>query len=183
MMISNLKGEFTYISGKLELDSTDITNSHVEAWIDAATIHTREPQRDDHLKSDEFFDVEEFPNLRFKSTRVSKKSEGELAVAGELTMHGVTREVVFDVEGPSAPAQDPGGDKRIGLSATTHINRKDFGLNWNVALETGGIFLGEEVAITLDVEFVKVSQKTVTAPVESWWVRKLPLHRMLSEKL
>lgn len=158
MMISNVKGEFTHISGKLELDGTDITKSRVEASIDAATINTREPQRDAHLKSADFLDVEKFPTLSFKSTQVSKRGEVELAVQGELTIHGVTHQVVFDVEGPSAPSapmKDPWGNTRIGLSGITHINRKDFGLTWNSALETGGVLVGDDVAITLDVEFVK----------------------------
>lgn len=156
MMISNVNGEFTHISGKLELDGTDITKSRVEASIDAATINTRDPQRDGHLKSSDFLDVEKFPTLTFKSTRVSKRSDVELAVEGELTIHGVTHQVVFDVEGPSAPMKDPWGNTRIGLSAITHINRKDFGLTWNSALESGGILVGDDVAITLDVEFVRL---------------------------
>ena len=155
MMISNVKGEFTQISGKLELDGTDITKSKVEASIDAATINTRDPQRDAHLRSSDFLDVEKFSILSFKSTQVSKRSDIELAVQGDLTIHGVTHQVVFDVEGPSAPIQDPWGNTRIGLFATTNINRKDFGLTWNSALETGGLLLGDDVAITLDVEFVK----------------------------
>jgi len=155
MMISNVKGEFTQISGKLELDGTDITKSKVEASIDAATINTRDPERDAHLRSPDFLDVEKFSILSFKSTQVSKRSDIELAVQGDLTIHGVTRQVVFDVEGPSAPMKDPWGNTRIGLSATANINRKDFGLTWNSALETGGLLLGDDVAITLDVEFVK----------------------------
>ena len=155
MMISNVKGEFTKITGKLELDESDITKSRVEAFIDATTINTREPDRDTHLKSAEFLDVEKFPNLSFKSTQISKNGEGELSVEGDLTMHGVTRKVVFEVEGPSAATKDPWGNTRIGLSATTRVNRKDFGLNWNSVLEAGGLLVGEEVAISLDVEFVK----------------------------
>jgi polyisoprenoid-binding protein YceI len=155
MMISNVKGDFAKIIGRLELDETDITSSRVEASIDATTIRTREPQRDAHLKSADFFDVENFPTLSFKSTHVSRRSDGELAVAGELTVRGVTRKVVFAVESPSAPMKDPWGGTRIGLSATTRINRKKFGLTWNTPLETGGILVGEDVAITLDVEFLK----------------------------
>jgi polyisoprenoid-binding protein YceI len=155
MMISNVKGEFTKITGKLELDQSDITKSQVEAFIDAATINTREPDRDTHLKSADFLDVAKYPHLSFKSTQISKNGEGELSVEGDLTMHGVTRKAVFEVEGPSAPTKDPWGNTRIGLSATTRVNRKDFGLNWNTVLEAGGILVGEEVAISLDVEFVK----------------------------
>jgi polyisoprenoid-binding protein YceI len=155
MMISNVKGEFTHISGKLELDGTDITKSQVEASIDAATINTREPQRDAHLKSSDVLDVEKFPTLSFRSTQVAKRSAVELAVQGNLTIHGVTRSVVFNVEGPSEPIKDPWGNTRIGLYATTNINRKDFGLTWNSAFETGGLLLADDVAITLDVEFVR----------------------------
>lgn len=155
MMISNVKGEFSQIKGQLQLDGTDITQSRVEASIDAATINTRDPQRDAHLISSDFLDVENFPTLSFKSREVSRTGDIELAVWGELTLHGVTRSVVFDVEGPSAPVKDPWGNTRIGLSATTQINRKDYGLNWNTALEAGGILLGDDVSITLDVEFVK----------------------------
>ncbi len=157
LMISNVKGEFTSVKGSLVFDPQDLANSRVEAEIDANTISTREAQRDAHLKSPDFFDVQKFPTLSFRSTSVSKKSDDELAVAGELTIHGVTRPATFAVEGPSAPTKDPWGNTRIGLSATTRINRKDFGLNWNAVLEAGGIAVGEEVTITLDIEFVKAN--------------------------
>jgi len=155
MMISNVKGQFPAVKGALALNETALTDSHIEASIDAASINTREAQRDAHLKSADFFDVEKFPTLSFKSTRISRVKDGELAVAGDLTIHGVTRNVVFTVEGPTAPGKDPWGNTRMGLSATTKINRKDFGLTWNAALETGGILVGEEVTITLDVQFIK----------------------------
>jgi len=155
MMISNVKGLFTGISGVLHLDEADISNSYVEATIDAASINTREPQRDAHLKSGDFFESEKFPTLSFKSTHVRRAGVGELSVVGELTIHGVTKEVTFDVEGPSSPAKDPWANTRIGLFATTRINRKDFGLTWNSALETGGVLVGDEVTITLDIQFVK----------------------------
>jgi polyisoprenoid-binding protein YceI len=155
MMISHVKGEFSAIKGSVALDSTDITKSHVDASIDATTINTREEQRDGHLKSADFFDVAQFPTITFKSTQVSKSGADTLAVAGDLTIHGVTRNVVLEVEGPSAPVKDPYGNMRIGLSATTRINRKDFGLTWNGVLESGGLLVGEEVAITLDLEFLK----------------------------
>ncbi len=155
MMISNVKGQFTGVSGKLTFDESDVTKSAIEATIDAASINTREAQRDAHLKSADFFDVEKFPTLAFKSTNVKKADEGELKVEGDLTIHGVTRKVVFEVEGPTAQTKDPWGNTRVGVSATTKINRKDYGLTWNAALETGGILVGEEVTITLDVQFVK----------------------------
>jgi polyisoprenoid-binding protein YceI len=155
MMISNVKGQFTGVSGTLSFDEADVTKSRVEASIDAASINTREEDRDKHLKSADFFDVEKFPTLTFTSTRVTRKADDGLAVEGDLTIHGVTRNVTFTVEGPTAPGKDPWGNTRIGVSATTKINRKDYGLTWNAALETGGILVGEEVTITLDVQFVK----------------------------
>src|SRR2546426_6513945 len=107
------------------------------------------------LKSADFLHAEKFPALSFKSTRITRTGHGELAIAGDLTIRGVTRNVVFAVEGPTPPAKDPGGNTRVGLSATTKINRKDFGLTLNAALDTGGILVGDEVTITLDVQFVK----------------------------
>ncbi len=155
MMISNVKGQFTRVKGVLVLNEADVTRSRVEASIEAASINTRDDQRDTHLKSADFFDVENFPSLLFKSTQITRVADGELGVAGDLTIHGVTRHVVFNVEGPTMPAKDPWGNTRRGLSATAKINRKDFGLTWNSALETGGILVGDEITITLDVEFVK----------------------------
>ncbi len=155
MMISNVKGQFAKVSGVLTFDETDLTKSHVEASIEANSINTREEQRDAHLKSADFFHVEQHPTLSFKSTQIGQSRDGELKVAGDLTIRGVTRSVVFTVEGPIPPAKDPWGNTRLGLSATTKINRKDFGLTWNAALETGGILVGDEVTITLDVQFVK----------------------------
>lgn len=155
MMISNVKGHFAKVSGKLTLDESNMANSGVEAMIEAGSIETRDAQRDAHLKSADFLDVEKFPTLFFKSTRISAVRDGELSAEGDLTIRGVTRKVVFAVEGPTPPVKDPWGNTRLGISATTKINRKDFGLVWNAALETGGILVGEEVAITLDVEFVK----------------------------
>ena len=155
MMISNVKGQFAAVTGTLTLNEADHAKSHVEASIEVASINTRDAQRDTHLKSLDFFDVEKFPTLSFKATRIGRASSGELAVAGDLTIRGVTRNVVFIVEGPTPPAKDPWGNTRLGLSATTKINRKDFGLTWNTTLETGSILVGDEVTITLDVQFVK----------------------------
>ena len=155
MMISNVKGQFPKVSGTLTLDESDLTKSRVEAVIEAGSIETRDAQRDTHLKSADFFDVEKFPTLTLKSTRISLVRDGELAVEGDLTIHGVTRKVVFSVEGPTPPAKDPWGNTRVAVSATTKISRKDFGLTWNAALETGGILVGDEVTITLDVQFIK----------------------------
>ena len=155
MMISNVKGQFAKVTGVLHLDEQDVTNSNVVASIEAASLNTRDAQRDTHLKSPDFFHVEQHPTLSFKSTRVKRIRNGELSVSGDLTIRGVTRQAEFTVEGPTPPAKDPWGNTRLGLSATTKINRKDFGLTWNAALETGGILVGDEVTITLDVQFVK----------------------------
>ena len=155
MMISNVKGQFTRLSGLMTLDENEITKSQIDASIEAASINTSDAQRDAHLKSADFFDVEKFPALSFRSTGVTAKGGGELAVTGDLTIHGVTRQVQFKVEGLSSPAKDPWGNTRLGLSATTKINRKDFGLTWNTALETGGILVGDDIAITLEVQFIK----------------------------
>jgi polyisoprenoid-binding protein YceI len=157
MMISNVKGQFPKVTGKLTLDESELTKSQVETTIEAASIETRDPQRNAHLKSADFLDVEKFPTLSFKSTSIRRVEDGELAVEGDLTIHGVTRKVVFTVEGPTPPAKDPWGNARIAVSATTKISRKDFGLTWNAALETGGLLVGDEVTITLDVQFVKAA--------------------------
>jgi polyisoprenoid-binding protein YceI len=155
MMISNVKGQFAKVSGKLALDESNLANSSIEAVIEAGSIVTRDAQRDAHLKSADFLDVEKFPTLSFKSTRVRVVRNGELAVEGDLTIHGVTRKETFDVEGPTPPVKDPWGNMRVAVSATTKIHRKDFGLTWNTILEAGGIAVGDEVTISLDVEFIK----------------------------
>jgi len=155
MMISNLKGQFTGVTGTLSLDEADLTQSSVEAAIEIASIHTRDEGRDAHLKAADFFDAEQFPTMQLKSTHIALKSDGELVVTGDLTIKGVTRSVQFAVEGPSPATKDPWGNTRIGVAATTKINRKDFGLTWNAALEAGGLMVSEDVSITLDLEFVK----------------------------
>ena len=155
MMIANVKGHFSKVTGVLIHDESDPTKSRVEGSIEAASIETREPQRNAHLKSADFLHVEKFPSLSFKSSDIKVVGEGELKVDGDLTIRGVTRKVTFAVEGPTSPMKDPWGNTRIATSATTKINRKDFGLTWNAVLETGGILVGDEVTITLDVEFVK----------------------------
>jgi polyisoprenoid-binding protein YceI len=157
MMISNVKGAFPKVSGVLTFDESDLSKSSVQASIDVASIVTRDEQRDGHLKSADFFDVEKYPTMTFKSTKVTATGAGEGTVEGDLTIRDVTKKVVFAVEGPTAPGKDPWGNTRIGVSATTKISRKDFGLVWNAALETGGVLVGDEVTITLDVQFVKAA--------------------------
>jgi polyisoprenoid-binding protein YceI len=155
MMISNVKGNFKNLAGTLLLDDGDVTRSKLDASVEVSSIDTRDPERDAHLKSADFFDAEKFPTLSFQLSRIADRGNGELSVTGDLTIHGVKRTVTFDVEGLTAPTKDPWGNTRIGLSATTKINRKDFGLTWNATLETGGFLVGDEVTITLDVQFVR----------------------------
>jgi polyisoprenoid-binding protein YceI len=157
MMISNVKGSFSGLSGVLTEHAVDSTLSFVEAAVPVATVSTGDAQRDGHLKSADFFDAEKYPTLNFKSTNVVRKGDA-YEVTGDLTIHGVTKPATFAVDGPSAPGKDPWGNTRIGLSATAKINRKDFGLGWNAALETGGFLVGEEASITLDVELIKAAQ-------------------------
>jgi polyisoprenoid-binding protein YceI len=157
MMISWVKGKFTGLTGTLSLHESDHTLHEVDATIDVSSITTGADDRDNHLKSAEFFDAEKFPTLTFKSTAVKAKGKGEFSVTGDLTMHGVTKPVTFAVEEFSDPAKDPWGNQRIGLIATTKVNRKDFGLNWNAALETGGVLVGDDITINLDVQFIKAA--------------------------
>lgn len=155
MMISNVKGTFSGLSGTLIEDTADPTRSRVEASVDISTINTGDADRDAHLKGAEFFHHEQHPTMTFKSAKVEKKGEGEYAVTGDLTVRGTSKQVTFTVDGPTAPGKDPWGNTRIGLSATAKINRKDFGLSWNAALETGGFLVGDDVQITLEIQFVK----------------------------
>lgn len=155
MMVTNVRGEFGKVTGALELDEKDITKSTVNVSIDTTTIDTRQPQRDAHLKSKDFFEVEKYPAITFKSKKVEKAGEGKLKVTGDLTMHGVTKEIVLDVEGPSKEFKDPYGNMRLGATAATTLSRKDFGLNWNKALEAGGVMVSDEVKVALDVETTK----------------------------
>jgi polyisoprenoid-binding protein YceI len=155
MMVETVRGEFASTKGTVRWDGKDLATAVVEATIDASTISTREPKRDAHLKSADFFDVEKFPTLMFRSTRVEPVAPGKLRMTGSLTMHGVTRPVVFDVEGPTQAIKDNRGNQRVGASATATISRKDFGLTWNAALEAGGVVVSDEVKITLDVALMQ----------------------------
>jgi polyisoprenoid-binding protein YceI len=154
LMVSNVRGAFSKVSGKVNLDEKDITRSSVDVTIDATTVNTNEPKRDEHLRSPDFLDTAKYPTITFKSTKVEKNGEN-LKVSGNLTIHGVTRPVVLDVEGFTSELKDPWGNMTRGGTATTKINRKDFGLGWNKLLETGGVAVGEEVAITIDAELNK----------------------------
>lgn len=158
MMVSNVRGEFSKMKGTIDYDEKDPSAIRIEATIDVASINTGEPKRDEHLKSPDFFDVAKYPVITFRSKSARKTADG-LAVTGDLTIHGVTKEVVLQVEGPSPEVRDPWGNFRRGATATTKINRKDFGLTWNAALEAGGVVVGDEVAITIDVEAVRPAAK------------------------
>jgi polyisoprenoid-binding protein YceI len=155
MMIAKVHGGFTRLSGALRLDRGDLGKSSVEAIIDASSIDTREPKRDEHLKSADFFDIQNYPSIVFKSKRVKQADGSEFQVVGDLTMHGVTREIVLEVEGLDSEMKDPWGQIKLGASAKTKVKRKDFGLNWNAALEAGGVLVGDDVTITLDIQFVR----------------------------
>lgn len=157
MMIAKVHGGFSKLSASLKLDRINPANSSVEATLDASTIDTREPKRDEHLRSADFFDVKNFPTITFKSTRFEAAGADQYRLIGELTLHGVTKEVTLEVEAADTERKDPYGNIKIGASATTRIKRKDFGLAWNAALETGGFLVGDEVAITLDLQFVKTT--------------------------
>jgi len=154
MMVSNTKGSFKKFEGTVNLNDKDITKSTVNVSIDAKSVFTDNDKRDEHLRSPEFFNVAKYPKLTFKSTSVKKTKDG-LKVTGQLSLHGVTKSVVLDVEGPSQAIKDPWGMTRRGLSANTKISRKDFGLTWNKALETGGMVVGDEIKISLEIELVK----------------------------
>jgi len=158
LMVSTVRGAFGKVSGSVNFDESDPTKSSVEATIDAASIDTRNEKRDQHLKSPDFFDVEKFPTITFKSKKVEAAGANKFKVTGDLTLHGVTKEVVLDVEGSPKPMKDPRGSLKLGGVATTKINRKDFGVVWNSPLEGGGVAVGDDVDVTIDVELVKKAQ-------------------------
>ena len=159
MVIAKVRGVFDRWSGTVELDPAHPEAARVSVRIDAASINTREDKRDAHLRSADFFDVAQYPELTFESTKVAKVDgvdDERYRVTGNLTIHGVTNEVVLDAESLGT-ARDPWGNERVAFQATTSINRKDFGLSWNQALETGGVLVGEKIEISLDIEAVKAA--------------------------
>jgi len=155
MMISYVKGKFSGLSGVLKLDENDYTHSVVEVSIPAASVSTVDEKLDAHLKEADFFDVQNFPTLTFKSTSIRYLGDRDYEVTGDLTIRGVTKSVTLSVDEVSEPSKDPWGNQRIGLSGSAKINRKDFGFVWNAPLELGGVLVGDEVTITLDVQFIK----------------------------
>jgi len=154
LAISTVRGAFTKVQGTVQFDSQDITKSSVDVTIDTGSVDTREPNRDKDLRSDHFFDVEHFPTITFKSKKVEKIADGKLRITGDLTIRGVTKEAVLDVDGPSAPIKDPWGNQRMGVNATTKINRKDFGVGVNY----GSAMIGEDISITIDAEVFQKSK-------------------------
>lgn len=154
MMISNVKGRFSKLEGKLVTDPLDFTTAEIAVEIDATSIDTREQQRDDHLRSADFLDVAQYPKLSFASGTIERKGEDEYVLKGDLTIHGVTRPSTWALTFEGT-AKDPWGNTRLGLSAETKINRKDFGLAWNAVLETGGILVGEDVKISIHAEAIQ----------------------------
>ena len=154
MMISNVKGQFQKTTGTITANGNDPASAKIDVTIDASSVDTRVERRDAHLKSPDFLDVAKYPTITFKSTKVEADGPNKWKMTGDLTVHGVTKPVVLDVEGSGPPIQVM-GNTRAGASATTKIKRSDFGLTWNKALETGGVLVGDEVAISIDVEAVK----------------------------
>ena len=165
LMVSTVRGDFRKVSGKVNLDDQDVTQSTVDATIDVASIDTGIAKRDDHLRSPDFFDVAKHPTMTFKSKKIEKGSgDGNYKITGDLTLRGVTKEVVLDFEGNLKPVKSPQGKTLIGGMATTKINRKDFGLTWNAALETGGVAVGEDVTITIHIEMTQPNATAATTP-------------------
>jgi polyisoprenoid-binding protein YceI len=155
LMVANVKGNFDKHTGTVEINDKDITKSKVEVTIDTNSINTNVQKRDEHLRSADFFDVAKYPTMTFVSKKVAKAGKDRLKVTGDLVLHGVTRQVVLDVEPISRESKDPWGNIRRGTTATTKIDRKDFGIAWNKGLETGGVLVGDEITITLEIEMIR----------------------------
>lgn len=155
MMITNVRGGLSGVQGSVIIDTENPANFSVDAVIDANTLNTMDASRDAHVKSAEFLDVEKYPTITFKSEKLAPAGHGEWKVTGELTIHGVTKEVVLDAEGPTPEGKDPWGNIRVGASATAKIKRSDFGLSWSATLETGGVLLGDELKLEIDVSLIK----------------------------
>jgi polyisoprenoid-binding protein YceI len=154
MMITNVRGEFTDVSATASYDPANPSALSVEATLQVASINTRDEKRDGHLKSADFFDVEKFPTITFKSQRAEKKGGG-FVVTGDLTIHGTTRSVDLSVEDVTAEHKDPWGNTRIGAVGKTKVKRSDFGMTWNSAIEAGGVLVGDDVTITIEAELIR----------------------------
>jgi polyisoprenoid-binding protein YceI len=162
MMISTVRGQFKDFDAKLEIDDKDLTHSYIDGWVKTASVDTQDTRRDDHLRSPDFFDTDKYSTMTFKSTRIEKKDEDRYHVTGNLTIKEVTREVTFDVT-EEGRGKDPWGKQHIGFSGQLAINRHDFGLNWNVALEAGGWLVHEQVKVIVDLEVVESQEAPATA--------------------
>jgi polyisoprenoid-binding protein YceI len=160
LAISTVRGAFSNVKGTVILDDKDSSKSSVDVTIDVSTVDTRVPDRDKDLRSDRFFDAANYPTMAFKSTKVEQVAPGKLKVTGDLTIRGVTKEVVLDVDGPTAAVKDPWGNQRAAATATTKVNRQDFGVKWNATMDNGGVVVGDDVAITIDVEMVQKAAKS-----------------------
>jgi polyisoprenoid-binding protein YceI len=167
MMISTVNGKFDVLEGKLEFDPANPEAASVEATVDVASINTSAEDRDNHLRSADFFDVENYPTLTFKSTKVEKTADGEGKVTGDLTMRGMTKEVTFDVEYFGEMPKTMFGDRRVGFVGTTKINREDWGLTWNQALETGGVLVSQNVKITVNLQAATAIEEGEAAAAEA----------------
>lgn len=152
MMVSTVRGEFQKIAGTVTWDPTRPDAAQIEATLDVASINTREAQRDAHLRSADFFDAEKYPTIQFRSRGINRKQDGTLEVVGDLTIRETTRVVTLDVEGPTPEFKNPWGQTVVGASARTKIKRSDFGMTWNTVLEAGGVLVGDEINIQLDVQ-------------------------------
>ena len=155
LMVSTVRGTMGPVTGTVTIDDADLTKSSVNASVDAKGIDTRNQKRDDHLRSSDFIDVAKYPSITFASKTVEKVGDGQYKVTGDLTLRGVTKPIALTVEGSPTPLQDPFGNTKLGGSATTKLNRKDFGLNWSKSLDGGGVVLGDEVTVTIDLELIK----------------------------
>jgi polyisoprenoid-binding protein YceI len=159
LMISTVRGQFKGVTGTVVWDDQDVNKSTIDVTIDATTVDTSEPMRDKDLKSEKFFDVAKYPTITFKSKKIENVSAGKLKVTGDLTIHGVTKEVVLDVEGPSNTVKDPWGNTRVAASATTKVNRQDYGVKWNANLDGGGVVVSDDVNVMIDLEMTKKAPK------------------------
>jgi polyisoprenoid-binding protein YceI len=154
LMVSTVRGAFSKVAGTVEADEADPTRAKIQATIDPASIDTRNEKRDGHLKGPDFLDVEKYKTITFTSKKIERGAAGHFKVTGDLNLHGVTREVVLDVEA-TPEIKDPWGKTRAGAQATATISRKDFGVTWNQTLDAGGVAVGDEVTVTIDVEATK----------------------------
>jgi polyisoprenoid-binding protein YceI len=158
-MVSEVRGEFREFAVTLKADEKDVTRSTIEATIPVASINTRDEKRDGHLRAPDFFDAEKHPTITFASKAITKAGKGKMKMKGDLTIRGVTKEVSLDLEAPARPVKSPWGTEVYGVTATGKINRKDFGVSWSKVLDGGGLVVGDEVKIVINVEFVKAPPK------------------------